>query len=418
MLNPQKQKWAEMKLKEMEINPKYVLALTECIENTINSGLDAALIQILCILVKNYIFAYWPLDNMTEQEREFVRQKLLHWSLTASAIYSRVLEESVVKIASNDYPELWPSFVADVKVYIKGNYSPEVIKNCFHVLEKCFQRFIFEEKSDTLIIQIINIVNEMGPLILENIEQISGLICEASTDDGLAKNLDAFAAILGFYNTLIGHDIPEYFESNACRLFDSMRIVIRADILSKNVGSVALKSYDNALVSIGKLLVVYSSKYLDDVPNIVFFVEASLSLLSQSRNKPFEFKNFYVRFLSDSIRENSLRSNLESSLDLILENVILPSISWTVEDYEHLDDEPIDFVRKDLEFIEDENSTVCSVRKFCMSLVEIFGSHFLQKCRSFIINHDMSAISQSLSIRLLSCIVSNNSETEKVFVRG
>ena len=151
------------------------------------------------------------------------------------------------------------------------------------------------------------------------------------------------------------HDLPPVFEDNISAI---------ASLLHKYL------TYDNPLLytddesdpgqlefvraGIFEVLALYSQKYMDVFqPHVGQFVESSWSLLTTigPETKYDILVSKALQFLTSisSMPEHASAFESEAVLSQVIEKVILPNVSLRESDEELFEDEPIEFIRRDLE---------------------------------------------------------------------
>jgi exportin-2 (importin alpha re-exporter) len=176
-----------------------------------------------------------------------------------------------------------------------------------------------------------------------------------SNKDNLVIGFTQFNLMVKLFFDLSCHDLPPMFEENITGL---------ASLLLKYL------TYDNQLLhtdddteagllefvraGIFEVLTLYVQKYMDVFqPHVGQFVESSWSFLTTigQETKYDILVSKALQFLTSiaSMPEHASVFQAENTLGQIVEKVILPNVSLRESDEELFEDEPIEFIRRDLE---------------------------------------------------------------------
>lgn len=176
-----------------------------------------------------------------------------------------------------------------------------------------------------------------------------------SNKDNLVQGFIQLNLMVKLLYDLSCHDLPPMFEDNLA-----------------GVSSLLLKylTYDNQLLhtddesdagqlefvraGIFEALTLYVQKYMDAFqPHVGQFVESSWTLLTTigPETKYDILVSRALQFLTSiaSMPEHASAFQAEATLSQVIEKVILPNVSLRESDEEMFEDEPIEFIRRDLE---------------------------------------------------------------------
>jgi len=189
-----------------------------------------------------------------------------------------------------------------------------------------------------------------------------------------------FNLLLEIYYDLNCQDIPEFFEENINQGFGVIlkyltyknNLLEPEEQLEEDEDDSEITVLIKTKCSIQELLKLYASKYGDVFgPLIGTFVETTWELLTNV--KPLSKNDLLVcnsmEFLSSVAKINeysSIFNNENGHLNLLLEKIILPNLMLHSSDIEMFEDDPIEFVRRDL-----EGSDIDTRRRSCIDFLKV-----------------------------------------------
>lgn len=242
---------------------------------------------------------------------------------------------------------------------LAGRLTPDnaIVNNgVLTVAHSIFERWRILERTDPLFTEINHVLSDFSAPYMATIQSTDQNISQSQNDkQALRQHIETMILILKLFYDLSYQDLPPVFEESMSDL---------CGLLSKYL------TYDNPLLhsdddaEAGPLeelksitfeaLTLYVQKYADALgPYLAGFMATSWQLLTTIGPEP-KYDALVckaLKFLTDvvKIKEYADSFNNQDTLGQVVEKVVLPNIETRDSDLETFEDEPIDFIRSDLE---------------------------------------------------------------------
>ncbi|KAI5862877.1 chromosome segregation protein [Durotheca rogersii] len=355
-LDPTKYKKAEGKLKLEEKKPQFALQLlkivaTESLETKIR--LSGA----LCF--KNFIR-----HNYVDEDRNYkipvdevgtIKQELIGLMIACPATIQTQLGEAISIIADSDFWDRWDTLVAD----LVSRFSPDNFKINNGVLEvahSIFARWRPLFRSDDLYVEINHVLSTFAVPFLTLLSATDQQIEAHSNDKAALKGyFETMSLLIKVFYDLSCQDMPPQFESNLQHISTLLHkyLVYENPLLATDDDSEA-GVVEIVKADICEALELYVTKFDDDFgPYTQVFVSSAWNLLSAIGPET-KYDNLVSRALHfltaiANTTQHSGAFNDENVLGQVVEKVVLPNVALRESDVELVEDEPIEFIRRDLE---------------------------------------------------------------------
>lgn len=265
------------------------------------------------------------------------------------------LGEAISVIADSDFWERWDTLVDD----LVSRFTPDnaqVNNGVLQVAHSIFRRWRPLFRSDALFTEINHVLSKFCAPFLQLLQNTDQVISQNEANkDVLQAHFSTLNLAIKLFYDLSCQDLPPVFEENLA-----------------SISALLLKylTYDNALLhtdddsesgpleyvkaGICEALVLYVQKYEDAFgPHLGQFVESSWTLLTAigPETKYDVLVSKALQFLTSVTKINQYAQSFNNSdiLAKVVEQVILPNLSMRESDVELFEDEPIEFIRRDLE---------------------------------------------------------------------
>lgn len=265
------------------------------------------------------------------------------------------LGEAISVIADSDFWERWDTLVDD----LVSRLDPEDLTvniGVFQVAHSIFGRWRPLFQSDELFTEVNHVLSKFAQPFLSLWQSLDAYIDSHSNDKAaLTKAFTELDLILQLFYDLSCQDVPPAFEDNLRGISNLLLKYLtynNAILQTDDEGEAGL--LENTKANIFEALTLYVGKFYDDFGEYVQnFVGSSWALLTTVGAEP---KNDILvskalLFLT-SISRISVQAAAFDNKDVqqqVIEKVILPNIALRDSDVEMFEDEPIEFIRRDLE---------------------------------------------------------------------
>ncbi|KAI1438347.1 CAS/CSE protein [Xylaria sp. CBS 124048] len=355
-LDPVQHRKAENALKLEEKKPQFSLQLlkivaTESFENKIR------LAGALCF--KNFIR-----HNYVDEDRNYklpldevktIKQELIGLMIACPATIQTQLGEAISVIADSDFWDRWDTLVQDlVSRFTPDNYK--VNNGVLEVAHSIFQRWRPLYRSDALFTEINHVLNTFAVPFLNLLNATDQQIdANQNNKDTLKGYFDTMSLLIKVFYDLSCHDMPPQFESNLEHISTLLHkyLVYENPMLATDDESEA-SVIENVKADICEALELYVHKFDEDFgPYTQVFISKVWNLLSTigHENKYDNLVSKALHFLTAiaGTTQHSATFNDENVLSQVVEKVVLPNVALRESDIELFEDEPIEFIRRDLE---------------------------------------------------------------------
>ncbi|PGH09936.1 hypothetical protein AJ79_05552 [Helicocarpus griseus UAMH5409] len=355
-LDPRQNKQAEATLRQEEAKPGFSICLLQ-ITASASTPYNTRLASALCF--KNFIKRNWtnedgnyklPLDEVATIKRE-----LISLMISVPAGIQTQLGEAVSVIADSDFWERWDTLVDDLVSKFSPD-NPVVNIGVLQVAHSIFKRWRPLFRSDDLYTEINHVLGKFGNPYLSLFESLDAFLEQnKSNKEKLTQGFTQLNLMIKLLYDLSSHDLPPMFEDHLGAI---------ATLLLKYL------VYDNALLhtddesesgqlefvkaGIFEVLTLYVQKYIDVFgSHVQQFIGSSWNLLTTiGQDTKYDILvSRALQFLTSTARipEHAVAFQDENTLSQVTEKVILPNVSLRESDIEMFEDEPIEFIRRDLE---------------------------------------------------------------------
>lgn len=265
------------------------------------------------------------------------------------------LGEAISAIADSDFWERWDTLVDDLASRLTAD-NAQVNNGVLQVAHSIFRRWRPLFRSDGLFTEINHVLSKFSTPFLQLLQNTDQVITQNQTNkEVLQAHFSTLNLAIKLFYDLSCQDLPPVFEENLGSI---------SGLLLKYL------TYDNALLhtddesesgpleyvkaGIFETLILYVQKYEDAFgPHLGQFVESSWTLLTTigTDTKYDVLVSKALQFLTSVTKINQYAQSFNSPdvLGKVVEQVILPNLSMRESDVDLFEDEPIEFIRRDLE---------------------------------------------------------------------
>lgn len=347
---------AEAQIQGEEQKPGFALLLLQ-ITATSNFSYNTRLASAL--FFKNFIKRNWTdLEGnykLSQQDVTAIKSELIGLMISVPAGIQTQLGEAISIIADSDFWQRWETLVDD----LVARLNPEDLTvniGVFQVAHSIFARWRPLFRSDELYTEVNHVLSKFTQPFLSLWQSLDTYI-EAHSKDK-AKLTQAFTEldlVLQLFYDLSCQDLPPVFEDNLQGISGLLlKYLTYSNPLLQTDDENEAGPLENIKANIFEALTLYVGKYYDDFgKHVRSFVESSWSLLttvgSDPKNDILVSKALLFLTSISRIAEQAEVFNNPDIQRQVIEKVVLPNIALRDSDVEMFEDEPIEFIRRDLE---------------------------------------------------------------------
>jgi exportin-2 (importin alpha re-exporter) len=275
--------------------------------------------------------------------------------LTSPPNIQSQLGEAVSTIADSDFWERWPTLMSDLANRLMPD-NPDINSGVLQVGHSIFKRWRPLFRSDPLFLEINHVLEQFGAAFLNIVQHTDNAIQQnANNKQVLTKHINVLNLAVKIFFDLACQDLPPIFEEN---------IAAVSSLLNKYI------SYDNPILhtddesesgvleylkaSIFETLTLYIQKYDDAFgATVQEHVTSCWNFLTNVGSDPKYdvLVSKALRFLTAVafIPHHAQLFSSENVITEIVQRVIIPNLTLREADLELFEDEPIEYIRRDLE---------------------------------------------------------------------
>ncbi|KAJ5674709.1 Armadillo-like helical [Penicillium maclennaniae] len=354
-LDPRRNKEAEIALRQEEQKPGFSLQLLH-ITASPSSPNHIRLASALCF--KNFIKRNWTNEDgnykLPEEEVTTIKRELISLMISMPPGIQSQLGDAVSVIADSDFWERWDTLVDDLVSKLSNDPTTNI--GVLQVAHSIFKRWRPLFQSNDLYVEINHVLEKFGTPFLGLLESLDAYLEEnKGNKENLAKGFTQLNLMIKLFYDLSCHDLPPMFEDNISGIAQMLLKYLTYDnplLYTDDDTEAGLLEYVRA--GIFEVLTLYVQKYLDAFGGLVGqFIQSSWSFLTTigQETKYDLLVSRALHFLTSvaSMPEHAASFQADETLGQLIEKVILPNVSLRESDEELFEDEPIEFIRRDLE---------------------------------------------------------------------
>ncbi|CCK71817.1 importin-alpha export receptor KNAG_0I00260 [Huiozyma naganishii CBS 8797] len=364
---------SEKSLKELESQDGFGLTLLHVVASTnlpISTRLAGAL------FFKNFIRRKWVDENgnhlLSENSIELIKKEIVPLMISLPNNLQSQIGEAISLIADSDFPGRWPGLLHDLVIRLNPN-DMVLNKGVLIVAHSIFKRWRPLFRSDELFLEIKMVLDVFTGPFLDLLKTVDQQIdANAGNEAQLNILFDVLLVLIKLYYDFNCQDIPEFFEDN---------VNIGMTILHKylNYKNPLLNDADDpehvtVLIKvkscIQEVVQLYTTRYEDIFgPMINNFIEITWQLLISLSGEPKYdiLVSKSLGFLTAVTRNPKYFEifNSPESMDRVTDQIILPNVTLRESDEELFEDDPIEYIRRDIEGSDDDTR-----RKACTDFLK------------------------------------------------
>ncbi|CAO1637229.1 unnamed protein product [Sympodiomycopsis kandeliae] len=364
-----------------------------------------------------------PVDDNTKQA---LRQNLLPLLFSLSAIDNAAplplrsqLNASLALVAQHDFPRAWTGLLDEIVQQLAPQSStttpPDlgIVQACFSTLHQVTKAWRGQFRSDKLYEEINYVLGKFAPVWWNSIQQTNQALLDPATPQSHIKPLlqVLHLQVVLFYD-LSCQDLPPLFEDNIAPISQLLLHWLSyapPQYQPDNEDEDDDKPDELTLIraAICEAAELYAQRYLDAwEPQVAGFVQAVWEMLGKLQDNNSSRHNVLLSralaFLSIIVRQPSLRhlfsqgggggggGDGSSVMESLVQRVVLPNVGIKESEEEMFEDEPLAWVKREIEGSTETDTPRLSSLAFLRSLLE----HFTQDITRIISSYIQSYLEQ------------------------
>lgn len=355
-LDPTQNKQAELAILHEEKKLNFSLSLLQIVA-TQTYGPTPRLAGALYF--KNYIKRSWTDEDgnhkLPQNEVTAIKRELIGLMISVPPNIQYQLGDAIGVIADSDFWERWDSLVDDLVSRLTPN-NTAANNGVLQVAHSIFKRWRPLYRSDPLFTEINHVLGKFGNPFLSLVQSTDALIDQNQSNKAMLLQLFAtLNLIVKLFYDLSVQDLPPVFEDSLPAVTSLLHkyLTYENNLLQTDDDGEA-GPLEHVKSGIFEVLELWIKKYEDAVGvHVGQFISSSWNLLTtvgrQTKNDILVSKALQFLTAVTSSTEHAQAFNDDSTLSQVVERVILPNLTLRDSDMELFEDEPIEFIRRDLE---------------------------------------------------------------------
>ncbi|KAI8645460.1 Cse1-domain-containing protein [Parasitella parasitica] len=427
-LNPAAHKQATDYLAQVEVQQGFPILLLKLIGD---NAVDDTIRMTGAIYLKNYIKRHWVVDNaedvdkISALDREEIKKQIVQLMISVPDKLQLQVSEAVSLIAQSDFPDNWENLLPE----LISKLSPTEYRVNNGILETAhsiFKRWRSVFRTDDLFSDIKYVLDMFCEPYKQLFQITDKLIQENSNNpEALVVLARSLNLLIQVYYDLNCQDFPEFFEDNLATFMDLFQ-----KYLEYQSPSLASDDADEEgpleqiKTGICLILELYASRYQDAVPQLGSFVPVVINLMKNA-NDDAKYDTMVCSAFAVLTAISKIPSYAQSFLDEntlkpVCETIIFPNISMRTVDEELFEDNPIEYIRRDLEG-SDTDTRRRAAADFIRALMErgeaqvtkIIAEHINHHLYTYSINPKNNWKDKNTAIFLMVAIASRASNSQQ-----
>uniref|UniRef100_A0A914Z5Z3 Exportin-2 n=1 Tax=Panagrolaimus superbus TaxID=310955 RepID=A0A914Z5Z3_9BILA len=323
--------------------------------------------------LKNFIKFVWKEEGesrLSEDDRRIIRQQTFDAMFTAPAALAKQLTEALRIISCSDFPDVWTELIDNLAAAMQ-QYAGDSDRlfSCLTIVDDLCMKYRHELKSNQLWLEIKLVLDKIFmPLTELFVAYSNGTPMDTSRITNLTK-------MVSIYHSLLSQDLPEVVEDNLKPWINTFTKLFSLPDLQKDDGSLLDALWDEMCI----VITVYAQRYEEEIQP---YMQAMITLIWDALNASKDTKGsgqftksglLFIATLAVRPHYQDLFVG-EGIIEMLLGNVIWPNISYSDEDRDLLEDDPVAFFKHDLDGFDKE-----TVRGAAVELLRALSSRFEEK---------------------------------------
>ncbi|KAH8726028.1 CAS/CSE protein [Phaeosphaeriaceae sp. PMI808] len=333
-LDPRRNKEAEAAISQEQTKPGFSLSLLHIVAS---DSLPQTTRLASALYFKNFIKRNWVDEDgnykLPGDEVSSIKRELIGLMVSVPPNLQSQLGEAISAIAESDFWQRWDTLVA----------------------HSVFKRWRPLFRSDDLFTEINHVLSKFGTPFLQALENTDTLITASQGDPKALK--EAFTSldlVIKLFYDLSCQDLPPIFEDHLAIIAGLLHKYLVSDYpLLHSDDDTESGPQEYVRAGIFEALMLYIQKYEDVFgPHLGQFIESTWSFLMTVglETKYDILVSKALQFLTAvASTQHAENFNNQTVLVQVIEKVILPNLTLRESDVELFEDEPIEFIRRDLE---------------------------------------------------------------------
>ncbi|PVV00239.1 hypothetical protein BB559_000006 [Furculomyces boomerangus] len=352
-------KQAELSLTQMESTKAIALPLLQLVSN---SQLDEKIRMSSALYFKNFIKRNWEQndeieDVINKDDRDLIKKELVLLMINLPKSMQLQIGEAVSIIADNDFPGNWQNLIKD----LVGHFSLDIQTNngILKTAHMIFNRYRSDFRTDMLFSEIKYVLEQFAQPYYQVFKATDQLLTNFTKGTNTLDLLESIKLLIVVFYDLNCQDLPEFFEDHMAEFMEMFHRYLQFDYRSVGYSTDDYDEDEQAGIveeikaEVLKVIHLYSQRYEEDFKQLPIFLETTWNMLTtigtQKKNDIVVIQG--ISFLTTMVKNHRYKQTFlgNNMIQTICEKIVIRNIQLSVSDEELFEDDPIMFVRRELE---------------------------------------------------------------------
>uniref|UniRef100_A0A7S2ZKS4 Importin N-terminal domain-containing protein n=1 Tax=Rhodosorus marinus TaxID=101924 RepID=A0A7S2ZKS4_9RHOD len=308
------------------------------------------------IFFKNWAKRSW--EDADPNERQQIKRSVVAVMLSSPDPVRKQLAEVLAIALESETRDTWPDLLPDLgrKLLECGAMTPMplgTLEGILGALDSIFEPYRHKYRSDELFLEIKHALHAVQEPVTAVFDAISSSILAGTFAQGTADSVIEIARLCSsIFYSLNWQDIPGFFEDHMSKWMDPFLKILElhSPALEENMDEQS--PLDQLRAQIIENINLYQSKYEEEFQS---YLERSTSavftLLQRGAATRYDsVATTGIKFLTTISRSSRYALFAAPNvLNMVCENIILPNMRMRDEDVELFEDNPVEYMRLDVE---------------------------------------------------------------------
>jgi exportin-2 (importin alpha re-exporter) len=412
-----KRKTAEQQLLAVQSQPGFPILLMNLIRE---ESVDRPIRLSGSVLLKNFVKKEWDDANINDSDRTQMKQVLINLMLATSGSIQKQLSE-VVAIMAADFYHKWQNIIDEIVAQL-NTQDFGVIRSLLFTAHSIFKKYRDQESTVEIEQELIFVVDKFGQPMFQLFVALFDFIKQSENNPALIRNIfECLNLLLKIFYSLNWVDLPAFFEDRMDKFFTMFHNLVgyKNPHLESDEESLPglLEKTKSTIFTITNL---YLEKYDEEFGRnyVETFTKDCWEVLTRV-GPQLKYDTLVAKGITFLTTVSKSGSNQlfapENVLRDICEKIVIPNMTLRDEDVELFEDEPVEYIRRDLEGLDSDTrrrSAVELVKGLCLYHENMTTNILLQKVTQLLHQSQQHWKNKDLCIYLVIAI-SVKAKTEK-----
>ncbi|GMI16271.1 hypothetical protein TrLO_g11928 [Triparma laevis f. longispina] len=312
--------------------------------------------HIAVVHLKNVIKNNWVESDtpVPEVDRPTLKTNLVDLMSVAPTNIKAQLATSITLISSHDYPKNWPELLPSL---ISKFSNPLNLLGVLETLNSILKRFRYVERNDAIYIDLKYTLDLLQAPLLGLATSLNGVI-----EQNRGEILKCIRLVCRIFFSLNWLDLPEFFEDNVASWMGLFKSWL--ELTTSDEDEDEASEEEKVKKAVIENLNLYAGKDEECfTPFLGNFTEIIWKLLLEIKASPGrdDLCCTSLKFLTALISRSINASVFEKALDDIISKIVIPNVAIREADVEMFEDDPDEFILRDMEGGEGDSRRRCGV---------------------------------------------------------